>query len=132
MSDTATAPERIALACGKPDGQDLYRRTIRKKLLVIDDEAGVCTVIRHVATSLGLNSRAIREPLDATKAFVDFAPDVVLLDMIMPGRDGVDLLHEMLPMGFPARLILMSGYGETYMRLAQGLPHFTAPTGWQS
>lgn len=105
--------------CRDPNG-----RAIPKKLLVIDDEAGICTVVTRVAAALGLSTRVIREPLDATEAFVDFAPDAVLLDMIMPGKDGVDLLHEMLLTGVPAKFILMSGYGETFMRLAKGVAAF--------
>jgi DNA-binding NtrC family response regulator len=111
-----------------PDGdagcRDPNGRAIPKKLLVVDDEAGICTVVTCVAGALGLSTRVIREPSDAIEAFVDFAPDAVLLDMIMPGKDGVDLLHEMLLAGVPAKFILMSGYGETFMRLAKGVAAF--------
>ncbi|HEY1933524.1 MAG TPA: response regulator [Acetobacteraceae bacterium] len=95
-----------------------------KKLLVIDDEAGICTVIARMATALGLCTRVAPEPLEAVADFLDFAPDAVLLDMIMPGKDGIDLLHEMLLTGVPAKFVLMSGYGDTYMRLAKGVTAF--------
>lgn len=124
MPDTTTSSERIAVAWGNPGDQGPNRRTIRKKLLVIDDDAGIGTVIARVATSLGLGTRVVQEPLEAVKAFNDFAPDVVLLDMIMPGKDGIDLLNEMLFIGLPAKFILMSGYGASYMRLARGVAVF--------
>ncbi len=116
--------QRNVLADSNASCQDPKRQAIHKKLLVIDDQAGICTVIAHVATALGLNPRAIHEPLNAMEAFIDFAPDVVFLDMIMPGKDGIDLLNEMLLTGVPAKFILMSGYGETFMRLAQGVAAF--------
>ncbi len=116
--------DRNVLIRGDPRGEDPRSRAIDKKLLVIDDQAGICTVITRVATSLGLNSRAIQDSLHATEAFIDFAPDVVLLDMIMPEKDGIDLLHEMLPIGLPAKFILMSGHGVSYMRLARAAAAF--------
>jgi two-component system response regulator MtrA len=104
--------------------QDASRLAMPKRLLVIDDDPGICTVIALVATALGLSTRVAREPSDAVAAFLDFVPDVVLLDMIMPGKDGIDLLHEMLLTGAPAKFIIMSGYGETFMRLARGVAAF--------
>ena len=112
------------LTQGNCSGQDSTRRAFDKKLLVIDDQAGICAVIARVAASLELNTRMIQDPLRATEAFIDFAPDVVILDMIMPEKDGIDLLHEMLPIGLPAKFILMSGYGVSYMRLARAVAAF--------
>jgi CheY-like chemotaxis protein len=112
------------LVCGNPSSRDPATRAIPKKLLVIDDQAGTCTVIAHVATALGLHTRVILESSKAIEAFIDFAPDAVLLDMIMPGKDGIDLLNEMLLIGLPAKFILMSGYGVSYMHLARGVAAF--------
>ncbi len=44
--------------------------------------------------------------------------------MIMPEKDGIDVLDERLLTGQPARLIVMSGYGDAYPRLAQGVATF--------
>ncbi|HVC62126.1 MAG TPA: response regulator [Acetobacteraceae bacterium] len=95
-----------------------------QKLLVVDDQAGINAVVTRVAAGLGLETMAVREPLKATDAFVSFAPDVVLLDMVMPEKDGIDLLDEMLLAGIPATFIVMSGYGDAYLRLAQGVAAF--------
>ena len=95
-----------------------------QKLLVIDDQPGINAVVARVATSLGLEAKAVQQPLQATEAFIDFLPDVVLLDMVMPEKDGVDLLDEMMLTGVPAKFIIMSGYGDAYLRLAQGVAAF--------
>jgi CheY-like chemotaxis protein len=109
-----------ATACN-PEHQEA---AMTQKLLVVDDQAGINAVIERIAAGLGLETRAVREPLKATEAFIDFAPDVVMLDMIMPEKDGIDLLDEMMLTGLPARFIIMSGYGEAYLRLAQGVAAF--------
>lgn len=95
-----------------------------KKLLVIDDQAGINAAVARVATALGLETMAVREPSKATDAFISFAPDVVLLDMIMPEKDGIDVLDELMLTGLPAKFIIMSGYGDAYLRLAQGVAAF--------
>jgi CheY-like chemotaxis protein len=116
--------EGHVLAYDDVGDHDPKGRTIPKRLLVIDDQIRTCTVIARVAAGLGLDTRAIQEPLKATEAYIDFAPDVVLLDMIMPEKDGVDLLHEMLLIGLPTKFILMSGYGVSYMHLARAAAAF--------
>ncbi len=116
--------ERIMLVDSNANVQDASRLAMPKRLLVIDDDPGICTVIARVATALGLHTRMVAEPIVAAEAFADFAPDLVLLDMIMPDKDGIAVLHEMLLTGVPAKFILMSGYGETFMRLASGVAAF--------
>lgn len=95
-----------------------------QKLLVVDDQSGINAIVARVAAGMGLETMTVREPLKATEAFISFAPDVVLLDMIMPEKDGIDVLNEMLAAGIPARFIVMSGYGDAYVRLAQGVAAF--------
>jgi CheY-like chemotaxis protein len=92
---------------------------------VVDDQAGINAAVERIAADLGLlQTMAIREPLKATEAFLAFAPDLVLLDMIMPEKDGIEVLDEMMLTGRPAKFIVMSGYGESYLRLAQGVAVF--------
>jgi DNA-binding NtrC family response regulator len=95
-----------------------------QKLLVIDDQAGINAIVARVAAGIGLETMTVRESSKATEAFLSFAPDIVLLDMIMPEKDGIDVLNEMMAAGLPARFIVMSGYGEAYVRLAQGVAAF--------
>jgi two-component system OmpR family response regulator len=95
-----------------------------QRLLVVDDQAGINAAVLRAAADLALETMAVREPGKATEAFINFAPDVVLLDMIMPEKDGIDVLDEMMLTGQPAKFIIMSGYGEAYLRLAQGVAAF--------
>ena len=116
--------EGPVLAYGDGGDHDAKAWAISKRLLVVDDQIRTCTVIARVAAALGLDTRAVQEPLKATEAYIDFAPDVVLLDMIMPEKDGVDVLHEMLLIGLPTKFILMSGHGVSYIHLARAAAAF--------
>ncbi len=97
-----------------------------KKLLVIDDQTGITKVVGLIAEQLGLNAQTINDPSQATEAFIAFKPDVVMLDMIMPEKDGIDVLNEILLTGIPVKVVLTSGFSDSYLRLAEGLAKFHA------
>ena len=95
-----------------------------RKLLVIDDEPGVTAIVENIAPMLDLNVMAVREPSDAIDAFIDFQPDLVLLDIVMPEVDGIDILHDIMLSGIPTTLVLMCGFSDAYVRIAQGVASF--------
>ena len=95
-----------------------------KKLLVIDDQAGITKVVELIARQLGLTARSLNSSAEATEVFIAFKPDVVMLDMIMPEKDGIDVLNEILLTGIPVKVILTSGFSNSYLRLAEGVAKF--------
>ena len=95
-----------------------------QKLLIIDDQAGITKVVGLIANQLGMESRALTSSLNATEAFIEYRPDIVILDMIMPEKDGIDVLNEILLTGIPCKIILTSGYSDAYLRLAKGIARF--------
>lgn len=97
---------------------------MNRKLLVVDDQVGLARVISRVAEGLGYETRIASCPFAATEIFVEFRPDVVILDMIMPGKDGIDVLNEMLLTGEKTRVVVTSGLSDAYLRLAQGVARF--------
>ena len=95
-----------------------------KKLLVIDDQTGITKVVEMIARQLGLNARSLNNSAQATETFMAFQPDVLMLDMIMPEKDGIDVLNEILLTGIPVKVILTSGFSDSYLRLAEGVAKF--------
>lgn len=95
-----------------------------KKLLIIDDQAGITKVIALVAEQIGLEVKVVNNPIVATETFIGFKPDVVMLDMIMPEKDGIDVLNEILLTGIRAKIVLTSGLSDAYLRLAEGVAKF--------
>ncbi len=94
------------------------------KVMMIDDEAGIAKVVGMTAEKLGCTFRSVTKPEDAIENFIAYHPDVVFLDMIMPGKDGIDVLNEILATGIPTKIVLVSGYGDGYLNLAEGLGAF--------
>jgi DNA-binding response OmpR family regulator len=81
-------------------------------------------VMQRVAEREGWEVRPLSDSAAAIDVFLEFVPDVVVLDMVMPGKDGLDVLNEMLLCGVPARVVVVSGFGTAYLRLAEGVAVF--------
>jgi CheY-like chemotaxis protein len=97
---------------------------IVRKLLVIDDQAGLTRVVALIATQLGFNTRTVNDALLAGQTCREFRPDMIIVDMIMPERDGIDVLHDILQTGMRPRIVLTSGFSESMLNLARGVAKF--------
>jgi CheY-like chemotaxis protein len=95
-----------------------------KKLMVVDDQTGITKVVELIARQLGLDVRSVNSSAQATETFIEFKPDVLMLDMIMPEKDGIDVLNEVLLTGIPVKVVLTSGFGDSFLRLAEGVAKF--------
>jgi two-component system, OmpR family, response regulator MtrA len=84
-----------------------------KKLLVIDDQSGITKVVELIARQLGLNAKSLNSSELATETFIAFRPDVLMLDMIMPEKDGIDVLNEILLTGIPVKVVVTSGFSDS-------------------
>ena len=81
-----------------------------KRILVVDDDASLVTLVVEVLGDEGLPARAVTSVREATSAIQQAAPDLVLLDVNLPGLDGRDLLREWRRLPAPTmRILLMSG-----------------------
>lgn len=94
---------------------------MQKKLLVVDDEKGITRIVEKTASELGFFVRTVNDPATAFDTFETFAPDVLLLDLMMPDVDGIDILNQILATGTGARIVVMSGYGTTYLQLGKAV-----------
>jgi DNA-binding NtrC family response regulator len=95
-----------------------------KKLLMIDDQAGITRIVGLVARELGIEFKAINSSLAATEVFLEYRPDIVIIDMIMPEKDGLDVLNEILTTGIPTQIVLTSDFGDGFLKLGTGLAAF--------
>jgi len=66
----------------------------RVRVLVVDDDAALAEMLTIVLRTEGFESRVCGCGDRALEAFRDFRPDVVLLDLMLPGRDGIDVCRD--------------------------------------
>jgi two-component system response regulator MtrA len=69
-------------------------RAHRGKILVVDDDSSLSEMLTIVLRQEGFEPRVVSSGDRAMTAVRDFRPDVVLLDLMLPGKDGVDVCRE--------------------------------------
>jgi CheY-like chemotaxis protein len=79
------------------------------RVLVVDDNPEVRTMLEDVLTSLGYATRTAADGATAVRAVLTEPPDVVLLDVYMPGLSGVGALPTIVALAPNAKVIMISG-----------------------
>ena len=79
-----------------------------RRVLVIDDEVKFCAVVKEFLTGRGHEVTTVSNGREALSQFEHFAPDVILLDLVMPGFSGLDLLKLIRERPFPPKVILVT------------------------
>src|SRR5579872_5132550 len=64
-------------------------------ILVVDDKLDTLLLVRELLTSRGYNVNTASDADEALQAIQAERPDLILLDVIMPGRSGYDLCREL-------------------------------------
>lgn len=91
------------------------------RLYVVDDDRGFLDIVRDVAMPMGFDTVTASTP-EAFKSLYGFEPDaVIMIDMIMPETDGIELLSWLSGRGPAGAVILVSGFGEHYTLSASAL-----------
>ena len=68
-----------------------YRRSKRDRVLVVDDDASLAEMLSIVLEGEGLTTSIVRSGEQVMPEFASFKPDVVLLDLMLPGLDGMSV-----------------------------------------
>jgi len=90
--------------------QDDY--TTKGRVLVVDDDASLAEMLTIVLRQEGFDSRMCLRGDEAVEAFRDYKPDVVLLDLMLPGRDGIEVCKEIrTESGVP--IVMLTAKGDT-------------------
>ena len=91
-------------------------------VLCVDDDRAFCQILAKALTSEGYDVRTAFDGEEALKAVVEGHPQVVLLDLILPRRDGFAVLEAIRSESEPVRdTAVFYGAAEPYQRRS-GLP----------
>ena len=64
------------------------------RILVVDDDPAINEMLTIVLESEGFETQSVTDGAAAVPAFNDYDPDIVLLDLMLPGMNGVDICRE--------------------------------------
>jgi two-component system, NtrC family, nitrogen regulation response regulator NtrX len=81
-------------------------------ILVVDDEPDIRDLVRDILLDEGYRVSTAADAVAARAALAEATPDALLLDIWMPGTDGIGLLREWAEgPGLPCPVVMMSGHG---------------------
>jgi CheY-like chemotaxis protein len=95
-----------------------------KRLLICDDEPAFGRFVQHVAEDLGYEVHATTEARAFMEAYAAFNPTTIIIDMIMPGMDGNELVLWLAKQKCTARLIIITGFTPDYATHAKILAEY--------
>jgi CheY-like chemotaxis protein len=91
------------------------------RVLILDDEPDFVAYVRRVAEDLGHDAHGTTRATEFKRAFDEFHPSLVVLDMVMPEMDGVELSRWLVRQGYSGRLLLVTGYTPHYATGARAI-----------
>lgn len=83
-----------------------------KSVLIVDDEQIVLDVLQRILSRLGYNTVISNSGEDAIKIFKETTFDLVLLDVLMPERNGFEIAKELRKINSEQKIVMVTGLGE--------------------
>ena len=81
-------------------------------VLVVDDDINICEIIRMYLEKDNFKVTLCHDGKKAMEEFKDKAPDIVILDIMLPKMDGISVLKELRKNGIETPVILLTARGE--------------------
>lgn len=85
----------------------------KNKVLIVDDEANICELIRLYVEKEGYNAIIATDGAKAVEKFMQEKPDMVLLDIMLPVKDGWQVCREIRAVS-DTPIIMLTAKGETF------------------
>lgn len=85
----------------------------KNKVLIVDDEANICELIRLYVEKEGYNAIIATDGAKAVEKFMQEKPDMVLLDIMLPVKDGWQVCREIRAVN-DTPIIMLTAKGETF------------------
>lgn len=65
------------------------------KILIVDDEADITELLAYSLSAKGYHTETARDGVEALRKARDFRPDLILLDVMMPRKSGLETLRDL-------------------------------------
>ncbi len=99
------------MAKGKPD----INKKHSAKALIVDDSSFMRTVLKDILLENGLSIYEARDGKEAVEAYRKHKPDIVTMDIIMPGTNGLWALKTILGIDPKAKIIVVTSVGQEHI-----------------
>ena len=81
----------------------------KPRVVVADDNSGILTTVSNLLSPQFEVVACVGDGRQAVEAVLHLQPDVVVLDILMPGLDGIQAARRILKLGSTTRIIFLTG-----------------------
>ena len=81
------------------------------RVLIVDDEARIRKIVTLLLREEGLDPRSVESGEACLKAAAEEPPDLVLMDLTLPGRDGLETMAGLRAGGWDGEVVMMTAFG---------------------
>ncbi len=84
-----------------------------ERILIVDDDSNICELLRLYFEKDGFQADIVTDGIKALEAFESSKPDLILLDIMLPGMDGWQICREIRKTS-QTPIIMLTAKGETF------------------
>ena len=80
----------------------------KKKVLIFEDNPSIQTLLKFFFQKRGVEILMRGDGTDAVALAAEFAPDLIMMDYIMPGKDGVEAVMDLRHAGVSIPIVMLT------------------------
>ena len=109
---TVEAPGFVSpVGTAQPSARTARQRAARERILAVDDDPQALRYVRDALAQSGYEPVVTADPQEALRLLAEERPRLVLLDLVLPGTDGIDLMKLIMETR-DVPVIFLSAYGQ--------------------
>jgi two-component system CheB/CheR fusion protein len=94
---------------------EVERSPAKRRILIVDDNVDAAVALASLLKKYGHDVLEVHDGTEAIKAFEGFRPEIVLLDIGMPGMNGLEVARRLRQRNRSPRVLIIAitGWGKT-------------------
>lgn len=109
--------------------------TTQQKILIVEDETPLASMLAEKLVAAGFTVKIAGDGQEGLATALDWQPNLILLDIVMPKMDGMTMLHKLREDERGKKLLVMlltnlSDTSKVYDAVAHGVSDYLVKTNW--